>query len=56
MVWGREYKPLKKLSDLMTINVTLTNSGKIILQVTIIKILVFTLAASRLNFKVFLFH
>jgi len=36
----------------MPINVTVTNSGKISLQETIIQILVFTLAASRLNSKV----
>jgi len=36
----------------MPINVTVTNSGKISLQVFVIKILVFTLAASRLNCKV----
>jgi len=36
-------------------NVTVTNSGKISLQETIIKILAFTLAASRLKSKVCLF-
>jgi len=39
----------------MPINVTVTNSGKISLQETIIKILVFTLAASRLSSKVYTF-
>jgi len=54
-IWGQEYKYLKKWSDLMPINVTVTNSGNISLQETLIKILVFTLAASRLNSKVYLF-
>jgi len=36
----------------MPINVSVTNSGKISLQETTIKILVSTLAASRLNSKV----
>jgi len=50
VVWGQEYyKSLKKWSELMPINVTVTNSGKISLQVCVIKILVFTLVASRLN-------
>jgi len=40
----------------MPINVTLTNSWKIAPQVFVIKILVFTLAASRLSSKVYLFH
>jgi len=43
----QEYKSLKKWSDLMPINVTVTNSGKISLQKFIIKVLLFTLAASR---------
>jgi len=56
VVWGQEYyKSLKKWSDLMPINVTVTNTGKILLQETIVKILVLTLAASRLNSKVYLF-
>jgi len=42
-------------NDLMPINVTATNSGKMSLQVFIIKILVFTLATSRLNYKVYPF-
>jgi len=44
---GQEYKSLKKWSDLMPINVTVTNSGKISLQKFIIKVLLLTLAASR---------
>jgi len=51
----QEYNSLKKWSDLMPINVTVTNSGKISLQVFIIKILLFTLADSRLNTKVYIF-
>jgi len=44
----------KKTDDLMPRNVTVTNSGKIA-QPEIIKMLLFTLAASRLNSKVCLF-
>jgi len=39
----------------MPINVTVTNLGKILLQETIIKILVFILAASGLNSKIYIF-
>jgi len=39
----------------MPINVTVTFSGKILLQETITKMRVFTLAASRLNSKLYLF-
>jgi len=39
----------------MPINVTLTNLGKISLQETVIKMLVFTLEASRLKSKANLF-
>jgi len=39
----------------MPINITVTNSGKISLQEFIIRIFVFTLAASRLNSKVYIF-
>jgi len=46
VVWGQEYKSLKKWSDLMPLNVTVANSGKISLQESIMRILVFTLAAS----------
>jgi len=53
--WDKEVWGLKKWSDLMPINVTVTNSGKILIQETIIKILVFTLAGSRLNLKVCIF-
>jgi len=52
--WGQEYPCVKKLDDLMPINVTVTNSGKITLP-EIIKMLLFTLAASRLNSKDCLF-
>jgi len=45
----------KKLDDLMPINVTVTNSGRIALPEIIKKVLVFTLAALRLNSKVCLF-
>jgi len=55
VVWGQEFKSLKKWSDLMSIKVTVTNSGKISLQVLIMKILIFTLAASRLCSKVTFF-
>jgi len=55
VVWGQEYyKSLKKLSEFMPINVTVTNSEKISLQVFIIKMLVFTLPASRISSKVYL--
>jgi len=40
VVLGQEYKSPKKWSDHMQINVTVTNSGKISLQVFIIIILV----------------
>jgi len=40
----------------MPINVTVTNSEKISIQETIIKVLVLTIAASRLNSIVSLFH
>jgi len=46
---------LTKWSDLMQKNVTFAYSGKISLRVFMIKILVFTLAASRLNSEVYLF-
>jgi len=36
MSWGQEYKSLKEWSDLMPINVTLTNSGKISLEETLL--------------------
>jgi len=39
------------MSDLMPINVAVTNSGTTLIQETIIKILVFPIAASRLNSK-----
>jgi len=55
VVWDEEYKSLKKWSDLVSTNVTVTNSGKISLQETIIKTLVFTLASSRLNSIVYIF-
>jgi len=55
VVCGQEYKSLMKWSNLMPINVTFPDSGKISLQIFILKILVFTLAASRLNSKVYLF-
>jgi len=50
-----EYNPLKKWSALMSINVTVANSRKILLQETMIKILLFTLAASRYISKVYLY-
>jgi len=40
----------------MPVNAAVTNSGKISLQETTIKIFVFTLASSRLNSKIYLFH
>jgi len=46
--WGQvrnRYKSLKKWSDLMLINVTVTNSGKISPQEFIVNILVFTFAS-----------
>jgi len=51
MWWDQEDPLVKTLNDLMPINVTVTNSGKIALP----EVLVFTLAASRLNSKVCLF-
>jgi len=52
---GYQEDPLeKKLDDLMPINVTVTNSGKIALP-ELIKMLLFTLAVLRLNSKVCLF-
>jgi len=40
----------------MPINVTAKKPGKMPLQEIVIKMLVFTLAASRLNSKVYFFH
>jgi len=47
MWWGQEYPLVKKLDDLMPINVTVTNSGKIALPEIIKKMLLFTLVTHK---------
>jgi len=56
VVWCHGNKFFKKWYDLVPINATVTNSGKISQQENIITILVFILPASRLNYNVYLFH
>jgi len=54
VVWGQEYRSLKKWSDHMPIkNVTVTNSGKISQQVFIIKNISIYISSYKIKFQSF---